>query len=318
LQQLSKIKPRSYSALFLALVAINIALEIFINIISTKITISSTVLLLLSEGAIIIPALVWMLIYNEPIDSIGFRKIKPGTFFITILLAELILPLVTLVNVLSQFFTTNTLVDASDQLYSDNYLIMIFIIGFVGPVCEEVVFRGIIFKGLSKYASIIGSAFVSGLFFGLMHMNLNQFCYAFVMGIIFAIVNYASGSIITSIIIHVVVNTQNILLLFAAKKLMGGLGVDMSGQVAAVSGSDYMYYLAGVYIVLALIFTTASIPVFGFIAEHEGNPKAFSLVGKAPENGGRSWWLNPYSIVACLICGAIIFVPDLVLKLFGM
>ena len=59
-----------------------------------------------------------------------------------------------------------------------------FFVGILAPVCEEVVFRGAIFGGMKKEGNIFKAVMVSGLLFGLLHMNINQASYAFVIGIL--------------------------------------------------------------------------------------------------------------------------------------
>ena len=53
------------------------------------------------------------------------------------------------------------------------------------------------------------AALMSGLIFGLMHLNFNQFSYGFVLGVIFAAVVEASGSIYASMAIHFLINFQS-------------------------------------------------------------------------------------------------------------
>ena len=73
------------------------------------------------------------------------------------------------------------------------------------PVFEELVFRKLFIDKLSKY----GTAFcitVSGLMFGLVHCNFQQFFYAFWLGSIFAYVYCTYGKIIYPILLHMIIN----------------------------------------------------------------------------------------------------------------
>ena len=51
---------------------------------------------------------------------------------------------------------------------------------------------------------------MSGLVFGMFHLNINQFAYALVSGVIFAYMAEATGSIWSSVIAHFVVNSYSI------------------------------------------------------------------------------------------------------------
>lgn len=327
--QHNKAKAQSYSALFLTGIILHLFAELFVSVIANRYTVPLWLQLIISESTIILPGLIWMLIYNVPFrEGLGFKKIKPATIAMSVLLAYLLMPLISLVNLISQLFTKNAVVSLSGEILSENTFVMIFIIGVFGPFCEEFVFRGIIGRGMSRFGSVLASAVVSGFFFGIMHMNLNQFCYAFVLGIIFAIVNYASGSVYTSMIMHTVVNGHNVLMLLAAVKLGKILGLDVGSDEFGVMaqdavGSDTIYYMIGVFIILALIFTAASIPVFGFIAKHENHPDAYTKLINRPdfeqEKGkSQSWWLNTWSIISIVLCVIIMFWIKKLLMLLGM
>lgn len=73
------------------------------------------------------------------------------------------------------------------------------------PVFEELVFRKLFIDKLSKY----GTSFcitMSGLMFGLVHCNFEQFFYAFWLGSVFAYVYCIYGKIIYPIILHMIIN----------------------------------------------------------------------------------------------------------------
>lgn len=295
------------------------------NVIDQKFTIPLEAELIISEVTILIPGLIWMLIHKASFkEDLGFKKIKVSTALMTILLVYLMSPLINLVNLVSQLFTENEVLSMTDDMINGNTFALVMIIGFFGPFCEEFIFRGIIGQGMKKTGSVLATAIVSGLFFGLMHMNLNQFCYAFVLGIIFQIVNHASGSIYTSIIMHMVFNTRNVILLLLMEKLSNIMGTsitDMNFQDASSSIMEdgYIYYAIAIFLVLAVVFTAVSIPVFNFIANNENHASAYSELRDVPdaENKTKSWYLNPWSITATLICVFVIFFLNMVLEMMG-
>jgi len=78
----------------------------------------------------------------------------------------------------------------------------ILILGIIPPICEEVLFRGVVFNGLRKSHSDGFSVFLSALLFALMHGSLEQLVFPFIMGIVFAIIVLRTGSIVPSILVH--------------------------------------------------------------------------------------------------------------------
>ncbi|MBP3272852.1 MAG: CPBP family intramembrane metalloprotease [Ruminococcus sp.] len=76
----------------------------------------------------------------------------------------------------------------------------------IGPVIEEIVYRGLIIKLISPYGKGL-AVFISALIFGIMHGNISQAITAFAGGILFAMVAVRYNSIVPTIIIHIFNNT---------------------------------------------------------------------------------------------------------------
>lgn len=85
------------------------------------------------------------------------------------------------------------------------YKTLIFV-GILSPVFEELLYRGIIFNKLRTGFSIFGAVMIQALFFGIGHMNLVQGTYAFLIGILFGYVVAWTGSLYSSIILHITIN----------------------------------------------------------------------------------------------------------------
>ncbi len=82
-----------------------------------------------------------------------------------------------------------------------NYLLCTLIICVFPAVIEEIIFRGIMLKGLYKFG-LVGSVLISALAFSLYHMSPSKTVYQFIIGVIFAIITIKSSSIIPTIILH--------------------------------------------------------------------------------------------------------------------
>lgn len=76
----------------------------------------------------------------------------------------------------------------------------------LGPLCEELLYRGVIITLLRPYGKGL-AVFFSALFFGAMHGNIPQFASAFAGGLVFAAVAVKYNSIIPTIVIHILNNT---------------------------------------------------------------------------------------------------------------
>lgn len=84
-------------------------------------------------------------------------------------------------------------------------VINIVLLCVLPAVMEELLFRGMILNGLKQYGkwtAIFGSA----LLFALLHGNIDQLIYPFILGVIFALIADSTNSVIPTIIVHFVNN----------------------------------------------------------------------------------------------------------------
>lgn len=83
----------------------------------------------------------------------------------------------------------------------------------IGPLCEELLFRGLLAGRLARYGQK-PAAFVSALLFGLYHANLSQFFYAFLLGLLLAYAYFYTGTLKTSVILHILFNLYGSFVVF--------------------------------------------------------------------------------------------------------
>ncbi len=84
------------------------------------------------------------------------------------------------------------------------WLTSIFMV-LCAPVFEEILFRKLICDKVIKYGE--GCAVIlSGLIFGLFHMNFNQFFYTFFLGCFFAFIYVKTGRLKYTILLHMLIN----------------------------------------------------------------------------------------------------------------
>ena len=87
--------------------------------------------------------------------------------------------------------------------------LMILVVCLFGPLVEELVFRGMIYGRLRRAFSIAPAAIISGLLFGIFHMNWVQGIYATIFGIILAYVYEKTGTIWGSVLLHMCFNSAS-------------------------------------------------------------------------------------------------------------
>lgn len=99
----------------------------------------------------------------------------------------------------------------SASILNGNLVVAIIYTVVIAPICEELVFRGLMLTTLNgkapKWAAIIGVA----LIFGLIHSFPIGFIYAFSLGIVLGWLFYFTGSLLPCIIVHMLFNASNYL-----------------------------------------------------------------------------------------------------------
>lgn len=145
-------------------------------------------------------------IKNKLIKNGDFKKLDLNTIIHMIILGIGMSGMVSIVSVtLSAIFPSYLEVSKSISDATGSYLQLFSIIIF-GPIFEEIFFRGVIFGHLKKNYKIVSAVIVQALIFAIMHGNIVQGIYAFILGIVLGLVYIHYESLIACIIIHVVTN----------------------------------------------------------------------------------------------------------------
>ncbi len=108
---------------------------------------------------------------------------------------------------------------SEEMFYRTGLLLQFIVIGVVGPISEELIFRGLVFRRVRDYAGFWPAALLSGVVFGIYHGNVTQGIFASIMGILFAMVYEHYGTIWASIIAHVANNIVATLINAATDRL---------------------------------------------------------------------------------------------------
>lgn len=98
-------------------------------------------------------------------------------------------------------------------------MVMYSMIVLVAPLCEEVAFRGGIFRFLHCRMPLYASIGLSSFFFALLHANLYSFAPLMTIGVMLAFAYRESGSLISSITFHATFNSINLALILLFPEL---------------------------------------------------------------------------------------------------
>jgi membrane protease YdiL (CAAX protease family) len=103
----------------------------------------------------------------------------------------------------------------TDFLTTEKSLVFIvFHVAVVPAFCEELLFRGFIFRLYSNSAGWIWGILISGALFGLYHFKLTQVIPLALIGMFFAWLTLRSGSLLPAIVAHFVNNAGSVIVAF--------------------------------------------------------------------------------------------------------
>lgn len=111
----------------------------------------------------------------------------------------------------------------TDMILSDvsasNFFVSMICMAVLPAVFEELCFRGVFFGEYRNAYGAWAGALFSGLLFGIYHMNMRQFVYAFLCGVLFALLVEATDSIAASMFLHFLMNAISCVIIYTAEQL---------------------------------------------------------------------------------------------------
>lgn len=122
-------------------------------------------------------------------------------------------------------------------------------VGILGPIFEEILFRGLIFGELRKIMKVRIALVIQAVLFGVMHFNVIQSSYAIIIGLLLGFVYYRSNSIIAPMIVHITINASSVIL----TQFLTGADVDQWTVVIVAAGA-LLFLATGAFILLSRSF----------------------------------------------------------------
>jgi membrane protease YdiL (CAAX protease family) len=290
---------KKVNRLFLTIILINFAVVAFLLFMGNSITLDIITNLLISEGMLFVPALVFLLLSGKgKKETLGFHKIRISTALMTILFTFLIMPLVTVLNTISMFFAENAVASLQSEVMDMPFVVMLFMIGIFGPFCEEFVFRGVIYGGYLKSGNKLGAILLSALLFGLMHLNANQAIYAFAIGIALALLKEAAGSLLAPMVCHMAFNSEQVCLMYLSNMLLAQMPeLADSTQIT----NETLLASLSVYLVVAAVMTPIAVCVLVWIAKNEKREGTFHQIW-ASRRERKEYLVSIPLIIAVVLC----------------
>ena len=196
----------------------------------------------------------------------------------TLLLAVILIPIMAFLNLVSQLMVPNNIIVRIEHftmltgtsVWDKPFLLNLLYMAILPAVVEEYLFRGVLFQGF-RSCGLFKTAVITSLMFALAHGNLNQFLYAFAIGLFFAYLVEASGSVYASMIAHMCVNTATVVLVYLERVLPANVaGALAEAENTSVRDLSPVYWIiCGAIAVACVILAVIVMRTIAKTAERE-------------------------------------------------
>ena len=169
----------------------------------------------------VVPVCLYMLIFKknfkQTFSHFGFKKTTFKSVWVSVIAGICLYFLVCYFS--SVWSSLLSLIGYKFSSGASDYSVVNFILGIVltailPAICEETTHRGLVMNGMKKNGAI-RAIVLTGLLFGLLHFNMVQFGYAFLVGMLLCLVTMISKSIIPAMIMHFLNNFLSIFIDFS-------------------------------------------------------------------------------------------------------
>ena len=148
----------------------------------------------------------------------------------------------------------------NESILSAGFIPALIVVGFMPAIAEEAAFRGFLFGTLKHKTKIIIAIVVSAALFGAYHMNLLQFFTGLFMGCFMAYMTYKSGSILPSVLFHLLNNSLSVIatyypVLIEKIPVLGEENLNVSG-IFILLGAGIVLVTIGVFLFMTGIHET--------------------------------------------------------------
>lgn len=295
---------------FMITVIVYVIFSLFWGFVGSRLEMPFWIDILLSQLTVFLPAFLYIKIAGMKVrELIPYRKIRISDALLAVLMTYLFYPLMVVMNLITMFFVDNTTAQMTGSMQEQGILLNMLLVAVLPACVEEFVFRGVLYHTYRR-SGLLRGILLSAFLFGCMHMNFNQFLYTFVFGIILALAVEATGSILTSMICHFILNLNSVLLVGVLSGKSGALDQAVEGSSSLMD--DPKMLLAGTisWLVIAVFTTAGGLGIWICLAKRNGRLEYIREKIKEPSHGKI--------VTAALVIGVVIaFVLMIVLEILS-
>ncbi len=155
--------------------------------------------------------------YREKLSSLGiastgfYKNVLSGitayVFMLPILISVLILSML-LLNAMGYKFPAQPVFDMFlEEKRSNVILFLTIFVSILGPIIEEIFFRGFLYSAVRKRFGVLSGVLLSAALFSILHTNIAGFAPIMILGILMAFLYETTGSLVAPMAVHIIHNS---------------------------------------------------------------------------------------------------------------
>ncbi|WP_458406619.1 CPBP family intramembrane glutamic endopeptidase [Anaerotignum sp.] len=190
---------------------------------------SDSAYMLLAQFLCFLPPVAFYFFYTKK-DVKQTLRLKPLGWKNTLLIiffAVSIQPVMSFLSYLMALFFPNPVEQSIEGIQQSGLIVSMLSVAVIPAILEETFSRGILLSGY-QFLGKWKAAFASALLFGLLHMNPQQFPYAFVVGFIFCFLVERTDSLFAGILPHMIINGTTVVAIFTEGAGTGPVEMEQS------------------------------------------------------------------------------------------
>ncbi len=194
------------------------------------------------------PFVVYLIVTGRKVtDVLPIKALSLKNVLLIVAICIVSQPVMFFLSALSAMFFNNNAAGLMEDLSSYNFLVMTLTVSITPSIFEEINLRGVIFSEHRKVA-LWKAALVNGIFFGIMHLDPQQFLYAALLGFLFVYFVHYTGSIVASMLGHFTINFVQSSIAFYAFSAQESMDVSTAPEIpdfttVAVMGGVMILFL---------------------------------------------------------------------------
>lgn len=166
--------------------------------------------IIIGQLILVLPGIGWMRFKRVDFaETLGFQSVSWDNMKMAVCVLVCAYPAIVILNMISMFFVKNAVASVIPSVMRLGLWPSLVIMAFMPAFNEEFLCRSILYQAY-RPVSKVGGVLLSAFIFGLLHLNFNQMPYAFCIGIVFALMVEATGSVYTSMVMHFLLNGFNV------------------------------------------------------------------------------------------------------------